>query len=90
MLTGWLRSGEISEQCARRRIRITIHSVELEIFARNAEVRSTLAIEAVMAAGPEFTERALRGGDWDPDKGVCMFTYFVGACLFTFRDVFKK
>ncbi|MGW3038157.1 hypothetical protein ACWDCB_44110 [Streptomyces sp. NPDC001178] len=90
VLTGWLRSGEITEQCARRRIRITIHSVELEIFARNAEVRSTLAIEAVMAAGPEFTERALRGDDWDPDKGACIFTYFVGACLFAFRDVFKK
>lgn len=69
VLTGWLRSGEISEQCARRRIRISINSVELEIFERNAEVRSTLAIEAVMAAGADFTERALRGAVGTPTRG---------------------
>ncbi|WP_217547680.1 hypothetical protein [Streptomyces sp. GbtcB6] len=90
ILTGWLRSGEISEQCARRRIRISINSVELEIFERNEEVRSTLAIETVMSAGPDFRKAALCEGGWDPDKGACIFTYFVGRCLFAFRDVFKK
>ena len=89
VLTGWLRSGEISEQCARRDIFISINSVELEILARNAEVRSTLAIETVMSAGPDFTKRALRGGGWNPNKGACIFTFFVGRCLYAFRDVFK-
>jgi hypothetical protein len=89
VVTGWLRSGKISEECARRDIFISINSLELEILARNAEVRSTLAIETVMSAGPDFTERALRGGGWDPNKGACIFTYFVRRCLYAFRDVFK-
>ncbi|MFI6494342.1 hypothetical protein [Streptomyces sp. NPDC050564] len=39
---------------------------------------------------PRFVERSLRGGEWDPDKGASMLTFFVGGgCVMAFGDIFK-
>ncbi|MBK3561159.1 hypothetical protein JHN55_32450 [Streptomyces sp. MBT56] len=88
-LTAWMRSGAISHHCHRYNVAFDASEIELSSLARTSEVREALAVDSVTAAAPRFLERSLRGGEWNPDKGASMFTFFVGGCVMAFGDVFK-
>ncbi|MFJ9782631.1 sigma factor-like helix-turn-helix DNA-binding protein [Amycolatopsis sp. NPDC101161] len=51
--------------------------------------RVELALETVAMALRMFKERALEGGQWSPEKGASLATYFIGACLLAFPNVFR-
>ncbi|MFK4600479.1 hypothetical protein [Streptomyces pristinaespiralis] len=88
-LTAWMRTGSISSQCSRYSVAFDASEIELSILARTSEVREALAVDSTAAAAPRFLQRSLRGGEWDPNKGASMFTFFVGGCVMAFGDVFK-
>ncbi|WP_210585029.1 hypothetical protein [Streptomyces sp. GESEQ-35] len=88
-LTAWMRTGAITHHCHRYSVAFDASEIELSILARTSEVREALAVDSVTAAAPRFLERSLRGGEWDPDKGASMFTFFVGGCVMAFGDAFK-
>ncbi|MET8997165.1 hypothetical protein [Amycolatopsis sp. NPDC004169] len=52
--------------------------------------RVELALETVAIALKMFRERALLGGQWSPEKGAALGTYFIGACLLAFPNVFRS
>jgi DNA-directed RNA polymerase specialized sigma24 family protein len=37
-----------------------------------------------------FREKVLRAGAWDPTRGATIKTYFMGACLFQFPNVYQS
>ncbi|MFI9417750.1 hypothetical protein [Streptomyces werraensis] len=88
-LTAWMRTGDIVRHCLRYSVAFDPSETELAVLARTSEVREALAVDSIAAAAPRFVERSLRGGEWDPDKGASMSTYFVGGCVMAFGDVFK-
>ncbi|WP_351229994.1 hypothetical protein [Streptomyces sp. NPDC002133] len=88
-LTAWMRTGVIAQHCHRYNVAFDASEAELSILARTSEVREALAVDSIAAAAPRFLERSLRGGEWNPDKGASMFTFFVGGCVMAFGDVFK-
>jgi DNA-directed RNA polymerase specialized sigma24 family protein len=49
-----------------------------------------LATETVAKALKFFLDEALIGKRWDPSKGATLATFFVGACLRTFGNVYDK
>ncbi|MFJ3310472.1 hypothetical protein ACIPSA_47405 [Streptomyces sp. NPDC086549] len=89
-LTAWMRTGVIVQHCYRYNVAFAASEIELAILNRNSEVREALAVDSVAAAAPRFVERALRGSEWDPDKGASLFTFFVGGCVMAFGDVFRN
>lgn len=88
-LTAWMRTGSIAHHCHRYNVAFDASETERSILARTSEVREALAVDSIAKAAPRFVERALHGGEWNPDKGASMFTFFVGGCVMAFGDVFK-
>lgn len=88
-LTAWMRTGAIAQHCYRYNVVFDASEAELSILARTSEVREALAVDSITAAAPRFLERSLRGGEWNPDKGASMLTFFVGGCVMAFGDIFK-
>lgn len=88
-LTAWMRAGTITGQCHRYNVAFDASEIELSILARSSETREALAVDSIAAAAPRFLQRSLIDGEWNPNKGASMFTYFVGGCVMAFGDVFK-
>jgi DNA-directed RNA polymerase specialized sigma24 family protein len=52
--------------------------------------RTELSVETVARALVFFREEILRTGKWNPDHGGAIRTYFVGACLHHFPNVYRR
>lgn len=50
----------------------------------------SLANEVVAQALTNFVEQVLAPDKWDPRKGASLATYFVGQCLLTFPNIYRK
>ncbi|UXY24887.1 hypothetical protein N8I84_41300 (plasmid) [Streptomyces cynarae] len=90
VLRAWMSDGTLVEKCGERNIPIPARWDEIETLKRHRDSRDEVAHDAVQNAVKTFTEDILPAGHWDPDKGACMRTYFTVACMFAFRDTFKK
>ncbi|NMI63160.1 sigma-70 family RNA polymerase sigma factor [Streptomyces sp. RLA2-12] len=89
-LRAWMRDGTLVEKCGERRIPVPARWSEIEVLKRRGDIRDEIAHEAVQSAVKTFTEAYLPAGQWDPDKGATMRTYFTRTCMYAFRDAFKK
>jgi RNA polymerase sigma factor (sigma-70 family) len=56
----------------------------------SAEDRHELVLETVAVALRDFHDHALMKGQWRADGGASLKTYFIGACLHAFPNVFRK
>lgn len=55
----------------------------------STEDRDELALETVAVAIRSFHDYALVKGEWNPDAGASLKTYFVGNCVLEFPNVFR-
>lgn len=90
VLRAWMRDGTLVEKCGERHISITARWHEIETLKRRGDIRDEVAHDAVQSAVALFTEEFLPAGQWDPDRGATMRTYFTVTCMLMFRDAFKK
>jgi hypothetical protein len=63
---------------------------EREILEGQFEERFDLALENVAEALRFFRNRVLHAGRWSFDGGATVTTFFVGACLPAFPNVFRR
>ncbi|MEF2530026.1 hypothetical protein [Streptomyces sp. CS62] len=89
-LRAWMKDGTIIEKCGERGIAVPARWHEVEALTRRGDLRDEIAHNAVEYAVKTFTEEYLPEGRWDPDKNATMRTYFIGTCMFAFRDFFKN
>lgn len=82
---GWLSSGLIFRESARRG-RPVGHSPRDWC----ADDRTELALETVGVALREFHDSALVRGEWRPEAGASLKTYFIGRCILVFPNVFRR
>ncbi|MFG2306693.1 hypothetical protein [Actinacidiphila glaucinigra] len=87
-LRAWMREGTIVERCAERNIRFSVRYTEVEAMQRRGDLRDGLAVDTLAPAVEYFTRTVLTEGRWDQHRAT-MRTYFIGACLVSFRDAFK-
>jgi hypothetical protein len=85
-MMAWTRTGEIVKKSARSGRPVIIPSGGL---GWSREDRSELSSETVARAVDFFREKVLRAGAWDHTRGATIKTYFVGACLFQFPNVYQ-
>jgi DNA-directed RNA polymerase specialized sigma24 family protein len=90
VILAWLRRGMIFKYCADRGRPVRPTDTDRELLADSFEERLQLALETVAAALTFFRTHVLVGKRWSYDGGATLTTYFVGACLFAFPNVFRK
>jgi hypothetical protein len=86
IMMAWTRTGEIVRKTARNGRPIVIPGSGL---GWTREDRSELSSETVARAVDFFREKVLRAGAWDSTRGATIKTYFVGACLFQFPNIYQ-
>lgn len=90
IILAWLRRGTIWKHCADRGRWLSPTDADRETLATVFEVRLELALETVAEALKFFTDRVLRAGYWSHEGGATLTTFFVGACLLAFPNVFRR
>jgi hypothetical protein len=86
VMMAWTRTGEIVKKTAGKGRPLSIPSSGL---GWSRDDRSELSSETVARAVDFFREKVLRAGTWDHTRGATIKTYFVGACLFQFPNVYQ-
>jgi hypothetical protein len=81
---GFVVSGRINFECHRKNIPLRFDPGEW-----SREDIEDLTQETVARASGIFRDRALVGGEWSPDGGASMATYFVGTCVLSFAAVYR-
>jgi hypothetical protein len=90
VILAWIRRGTIWGHCARRGRKVGSTDAEREVLERDFDVRLQLALDTVVETLPFFRDRVLREGRWSFDGGATLRTYFIGACILTFPNVFRS
>ncbi|ALV30834.1 hypothetical protein [Streptomyces sp. CdTB01] len=90
VLRGWMHSGFIFQLVAHRGFGLNPHELDLEELATHSEVREELASMTVARALPRFRQKALVEGGWSFEGGASITTYFMGACLYSFPNEFRR
>ncbi|HEX8093032.1 hypothetical protein [Jatrophihabitans sp.] len=91
VLQAWMYTGVIFRICAAKGLSMSPPSPEeLELFARDKDLREELAWMSVGRAIIKFKQNALIDGGWRPEAGSLLKSYFLGAALYQFRDERKK
>jgi DNA-directed RNA polymerase specialized sigma24 family protein len=57
--------------------------------ARSDEASQDLAVDTIAAALQYFRDSVLTKGKWNCESGASLRTYFVGACIFHFRNAYR-
>ena len=85
VLPAWLASGKMFVEVRKTtKVQLIPHEGGFD-----AETRSDLATDTVVAALPAFLA-VLKENRWDPAKGASLRTYFLGKCKWEFLNVYKK
>jgi len=82
----WTRTGQISARC--KAIGRPLPASEFGPGRWSRDDRIEIAVETVARALKFFLDQVLKPGRWDHRRGASLRTYFVGACLFQFPNVF--
>jgi DNA-directed RNA polymerase specialized sigma24 family protein len=85
VVMAWLRTGEMFVQCRRKSCWL---SPPPSWCGEDDWV--SMASDTVVKAILVFQDQGLRQGGWRPDGGASMKTYFLGTCVLTFPNVYRK
>lgn len=86
----WMHSGQEFKMLRDRGIRLGISDTQRQVLKSRKQVRLDLAGEVVARTFGPFRERALIDGGWRADGGAGLPTYFMGATLYRFPNVFRS
>jgi hypothetical protein len=84
VLMAWMRTGKIIGKCKARGRPLSDPAPRW-----TPDDRLEIAIETTARALVFFTNEVLRPGKWDYRGGATMKTFFIGACLLQFTNVFE-
>jgi DNA-directed RNA polymerase specialized sigma24 family protein len=90
VILAWLRRGTIWRHCAERGRPLYPTDAERETLEGQFDERLELALETVAEGLKFFRERVLLTGRWSFEGGATITTYFIGACLLAFPNVFRR
>lgn len=87
VLSGWMRRGVIFARMTEKNLGGLPPPPDGAFL--NRDTVGELAGESVAAALKYFHDRALVGRAWDSTRGASLNTYFVGACLIQYANVYR-
>ena len=83
----WTRTGEIARKCLDRGR--PLPGADRVMAAWSRDDRLEIAVEATARALRYFVEDVLKAGRWNYRRGATLRTFFVGACLLQFPNVYE-
>jgi hypothetical protein len=84
VMMAWMRTRQIFGKCRDIGRPVSDHALEW-----SRDDRLEIAIETTARGLRYFVDNALLAGRWDPRRGATLRTFFVGACLLQFSNVFE-
>lgn len=90
VLTSGMRTGKIFTWCWRADMIVKPTSDQRRALHTSSEDRDELAIETIAITMKHFRNKTLRKGGWRPRKGASLKTFFIGACILQFGQVFRR
>jgi hypothetical protein len=85
VMMAWLKTGEMFNQCTAKGCSLGSPTLEWTI-----DDRAGLENETVALAVNNFKQQALIAGKWTYNGGAALKTYFIGACVFAFPNLYRK
>ncbi|MEU7474398.1 sigma factor-like helix-turn-helix DNA-binding protein [Lentzea sp. NPDC042327] len=85
-----IREGRIFRECADKGRPLPASPELLVHMATSLETAQQLAGTTVAEALPVFRESAMVGSGWQAAGGASLRSYFVGACVLTFPNIYRK
>lgn len=86
-LMSWMRTGEIARKCRSRGRPLAGADRVMARWSRDD--RLEIAVEATARALRYFVDVVLKAGKWDHRGGASLRTFFIGACLLQFPNVYE-
>jgi DNA-directed RNA polymerase specialized sigma24 family protein len=86
-LMAWMRTGEIVRQCLARGRPLADAGRYTAQWSRDD--RLEIAVETAARAVRYFVDEVLKPGRWNHRRGATLRTYFVGACLLQFPNIYE-
>jgi hypothetical protein len=86
-LMAWMRTGEIARKCLSRGR--PLPGADRVMAAWSRDDRLEIAVEATARALRYFVDEVLKPARWNYRRGATLRTYFVGACLLQFPNVYE-
>jgi DNA-directed RNA polymerase specialized sigma24 family protein len=87
VMMAWTRTGEIFKKVAEKGRPVAILGSGA---GWSYDDRAELSAETVAHALVFFRTQILQAGRWDPGRGATIKTYFIGACLHQFPNVYMR
>lgn len=88
VLMAWLATGQIFSATRNAGMRLTPSEEDLEALRQDRDARAEITYETIARAVRLFREMLIRGR-WDAAGGAGLKTYFVGAVVRSFPNVFN-
>ncbi|MFD9740092.1 RNA polymerase sigma factor [Umezawaea sp. NPDC059074] len=85
VMMAWLISGEIFHQCKRH----NCWPGEPPPYWEHEDMVG-LSGDTVAKAIVDFRDRAVLGGEWRPESGASLKTYFITGCVYAFPNHYRK
>ncbi|MEV0538228.1 RNA polymerase sigma factor [Nocardia salmonicida] len=90
VLDGWIRSGMVFTQLARKLIGVRSWPDGRQRLATDGNFREEVIAHCIVRALEKLQVKLRTGQGWDPRKGSSLATYFISGCLNEFVYVFEK
>jgi hypothetical protein len=90
VLDGMFRKRTIYRAVAARAFPLQPTHEEALLLCTSEADRMELVLDATADGLVLFRRKGLEGGEWSPELGASLRTYFVGACLMCLPNVFRR
>lgn len=90
VMMAWLRRGRIFAECKAKHREVSCPEYWGERLATHFDERQELAGDIVVGALALVVKLGRRGRGWSPDKKASLNTYFVGACVLVFPNLWRR
>ncbi|MGH3697137.1 MAG: RNA polymerase sigma factor [Pseudonocardiaceae bacterium] len=85
VVMAWLTTGEMFNQCKAKGCSLGSPPLEWTVDDRAGLANETVALGVI-----NFKQQALIEGKWTAERGATLKTYFIGACVFAFPNLYRK
>ncbi|WP_322750264.1 MULTISPECIES: hypothetical protein [unclassified Frankia] len=89
ILHGWLVTGQIVQECARKGVQGIRKLAAGEITLTHEDIED-LVQDTLLLALDRFATAGRAGRGWTPNGGAPLTAYFLGSCIFAFVDVYRS
>jgi hypothetical protein len=83
-----LRTGEMARACMEKGRPVAFQFDDRRLLTESKDLRDELTVEVLLYTVPVFFDQLVQ--HWRPEGGASLTTYFIGACVRTFKSAYTS